>query len=97
MGPLQQGLVRTQVDDVFNIKNPACYVYPEENDCEPGDHFSLSQEEDAQRFVSRQAFSFQLSRTQQLANGITLSTLAASLLFVLWLAFRRIRDRVRGV
>ncbi|MGI9228945.1 MAG: hypothetical protein ACR2P9_03705 [Gammaproteobacteria bacterium] len=29
----------------LNMKNPACYVYPEENNCKPGDHFKLDQME----------------------------------------------------
>ena len=27
----------------LNLKNPACYVYPEANGCAPGDHFKASQ------------------------------------------------------
>jgi hypothetical protein len=50
-GPVFEG-------DNINMKNPACYVFPEENGCRPGDHFRTDQIEEARKFVSYQEFEF---------------------------------------
>lgn len=69
--------------DHFNLKNPACYVYPAQNQCSPGDHFTLAQKDLARRFVNYQAWPFAVSERQQFANGLSLATLVCALLAVL--------------
>jgi len=69
--------------DHFNLKNPACYVFPQQNQCAPGDHFRRDQKDLARRFVSYQEWPFAVSSGQQFADALSLATLVSALLAVL--------------
>ncbi len=84
--PLKQmrpGPVQQVINGTFNIKNPACYVYGDSNNCQPGDHFQLSQQNQAAAFASYQSFEFKLPVWQRIANGVSLVVLGAIMLFFL--------------
>jgi hypothetical protein len=90
---LQPGDVMSVTDQLLNLKNPACYVYPEENGCAPGDHFAADEVSTAERFVSMQPIELRQSSSQTIANWISLLTLAgiavALLGMVVGVFFRR--------
>jgi len=78
---------------VFNLKNPACYLYPQENNCYPGDHFRIDQRHEAEDFISFRPFTYHLSTCQKAANLLSLFSLLGILLFgaaCLWKQARRI-------
>ena len=79
---LHRGPVLDETDGVLNIKNPACYLYPEQNNCTPGDHFTVAQRDAAQAFANYKPYPFNFSAVQQAANRVTLATL--SLLAILF-------------
>jgi len=87
-GPLHMGPALSDNGKIFNIKNPACYVWPKENRCQPGDHFRVNQREQAEAFVSYHPWQFAISSTQRWANRITevglVLTLVLGLLSLLW-------------
>jgi hypothetical protein len=60
---------------VFNFKNPACYLYPAENDCEPGGHFRLDQLDELNSFTAYSPFPYQKSLVQKLADWVSLLSL----------------------
>lgn len=62
-------------DAHYNLKNPACYAFPGENQCTPGDHFKVSQKDLAREFASYRPFPFVMSSQQQGANQISLWSL----------------------
>jgi hypothetical protein len=76
IGPMRPGDVFDDVGGVFNMKNPACYVFPEENGCQPGDHFRLDQRPALEAFVNYRPFPFQKPRRQEIAEFVSLATLA---------------------
>jgi hypothetical protein len=81
--PLQQGSVFTEIGQVINVKNPACYVFPAENGCRPGDHFTIAQVEEAKAFLSYRPIAFEQPYRQQLATWVSLISMvftAAALL-----------------
>ncbi len=43
---------------ILNIKNPACYVFPDENACAPGDEFPATRTDAARHFVQYEPFDF---------------------------------------
>lgn len=90
-GPLHVGAVDDARLGVFNLKNPACYVWPRENRCAPGDHFQLSQRDALMRFASRRPFAFAMSTRQHVANAITVTTLMGALGLAAALAARRFK------
>ena len=66
---------------ILNLKNPACYLYPQENQCTPGDHFRIDQIAAASQFINFRPFDFRASRIQRLANWLNLAALGAVTLF----------------
>jgi hypothetical protein len=78
---LHPGPVLEEANGLLNIKNPACYLYPQENACVPGDHFTLAQREAARDFANYKPFAFEFSVAQRIANWITLVTLTLLALY----------------
>ncbi len=70
-------------DGTFNFKNPACYVYPEANDCEPGDHFKAADRTKLDALLNFQPWEFETSKTQKIANAVTQFSLVLCLLLML--------------
>jgi len=80
-GRLRPGRVlRVDRDGAFNFKNPACYVYPEENGCLPGDHFRADQERLLSDFTSNMPVSFMASVNRRMADKAALAALILSIL-----------------
>jgi hypothetical protein len=65
------GGIYEQSQGELNIKNPACYVFPTENHCEPGAHFSVAEKPQAEAFAQYKPFSFAISQQQKIANWVT--------------------------
>jgi len=72
---LRPGPALESRDGVLNLKNPACYVFPEENGCSPGDHFASAQLREARAFTRYEPIAFVASTWQRLANAVTLCAL----------------------
>ncbi|MDB9822151.1 hypothetical protein OAC89_00445 [Deltaproteobacteria bacterium] len=79
---LHPGPVLEENEGVFNIKNPACYVWPEVNSCEPGDHFTVEQKKDATAFVQYEPFTFYMPGLQRFANWFNLIFLVVVILYL---------------
>lgn len=72
---LHPGPVLAETDGVLNLKNPVCYLYPEQNGCAPGDHFTAAQREAAQAFADYKPYPVKFSAVQSAANFVTQATL----------------------
>lgn len=68
---LHPGSIFDQTNGYLNLKNPACYVYPSENKCQPGDHFKVTQKAEAELFAQYKPFAFNIPLKQKIANVIT--------------------------
>jgi hypothetical protein len=89
---LRPGPVADVSGDTLNLKNPACFVFPDENHCAPGDHFRADQLAAATEFVHYRPFSFDVSSGQRRANDISvlsLLVLVGALAGCLWHRFQR--------
>lgn len=85
---LRDGGVLATKDGFLNLKNPACYVFPQENGCSPGDRFRADQIEEARRFVSYKPFDFAVSARQKIANTITkYGLIICAGLLLLWVSW----------
>ena len=84
VGDLHPGPVTDVHNGFLNLKNPACYVWPEANGCKPGDHFREAQLAQAMDFARYKGFSFKLPALQKAANLINIVSLLA---YLLWFAF----------
>jgi len=65
---LHKGSPWEQRNGFLNVKNPVCYLFPEENQCKPGDHFTTGQIQEAQLFLNYRPFPFKFSLEQKIAN-----------------------------
>jgi len=81
---LQPGPALQAEGGILNIKNPACYVWPEANNCEPGDHFTKEQKDAAKAFVNYRPFHFKIPIVQQAANWVNALALIFMLLFLVF-------------
>jgi hypothetical protein len=92
-GALRPGPALAELPDgTLNLKNPACYVFPEANACVPGDHFRRDQREAAARFLRYRPYAFQRPARQSFADAVTLAALLltlAALVAAATLAWRR--------
>jgi hypothetical protein len=89
---LLPGDVLQSRDGFLNLKNPACYVFPRENGCRPGDRFRADQLEQARKFVAYRPFEFAMPRRQHLANAVSRWSLwLIGALGVVWLAWKSAR------
>ena len=77
VGPKMQ-----ESNGVFNIKNPACYVFPRENNCNIGDHFKSGQRKEANAFINYKKYSFKISLWQKIANYLSLISFALVIIFL---------------
>lgn len=93
VGVLHPGGIMDQIDGQLNLKNPACYVFPRENGCAPGDHFLASQQTEARALAERRPFRFRRSWTQELADAVSLAGVLASIMALLVWAASKARNR----
>jgi hypothetical protein len=69
---LHVGPVLVGDEGYLNLKNPACYVYPLDNACAPGDHFLVEQLEIATAFSAYKPIPFRLPIWQRAAHVLNL-------------------------
>jgi hypothetical protein len=86
---LHPGPVLAETDGLLNLKNPVCYLYPEQNGCTPGDHFTVAQREAAQAFADYKPYPVKLSAAQLAANFVTRATLVLLALLLVVALVRR--------
>jgi len=72
--PLKVGETKQQIFGTFNLMNPVCYQYPEENNCTPGDRIRIDDQENFESFTHGRPVTWKLSRLQQIADYTSLFT-----------------------
>lgn len=78
-GRLSAGPVLEEKAGLLNLKNPACYVFPAENSCRPGDEFTAVQRKQAAAFSQYRPFDYAWPASQYVAAGVSLLALLLSL------------------
>lgn len=71
-------------DDAYNLYNPACMVYPEENTCEPGDRIQSNDKKNFGAFVSGEATDWKVSTIQSVADVLSLFMLISSIIAAIY-------------
>jgi len=69
---LKIGRVTHVYDGSFNLANPSCYQYPEENDCCPGDLISVDDHENFEGFRSGGPYAWKIPLRQRSADRVSL-------------------------
>lgn len=85
-------------DGNLNLKNPACYVYPQANQCMPGEHFKVEEREAMLALANRGDPGLVVSSRRQTANvvGIVVLSLLAGFLLLYAAAVWRVSRRRGG-
>jgi hypothetical protein len=79
----------------LNLKNPACYLYPAENHCRPGDLFKATAIADATAFAAYRPYPFKVSALQRAADWLNLAAILGCLAVLAIIPLRRCRPRRR--
>jgi hypothetical protein len=75
MEELVAGDVYLGWNERLNMYNPACFIYPEENDCSPGDRILVDDIENLEQFTTGQKTSWNVPLVQRLLNWISVLSL----------------------
>jgi hypothetical protein len=91
---LHLGSVRDQDHGYFNLMNPACYQYPEQNDCAPGDRIRQSDGDNLDRLTHGRPVTWRVSAAQQIADLLSALSFVAVAAVA---AYLQVQGRRRGV
>ncbi len=80
---LAEGPTDRTEDGFFNLNHPACFQYPEENECRPGDRIAASDRENFDRFIRGEQTTWKLSKAQVFADRLSFITLIGMLALLL--------------
>jgi hypothetical protein len=96
---LHVGPVSDREDGYFNLMNPACYQYPDENHCKPGDRIAVADGDNLSRFTGGRPVTWKVSRAQEIADIVSALALLLCLIAPRYLAvlFRRGSSGAREV
>jgi hypothetical protein len=75
-------LINKQSDKSYNFLNPSCLLFPNENNCKPGDLFAFNQIEDLNKFVNYKKFDFKQSAIQTVSNYLSLISFILVFIFL---------------
>ena len=68
---LLPGDIFQKVNNGLNFKNPACYVYPEVNNCPPSGQFRLQDKELLESFSKREPLTFTYPNSREIFNSLS--------------------------
>jgi len=80
---LHPGPIVDVIDNRLNLKNPSCYVFPDANQCSPGDQFMDTQKDEVLRFINYKSFPFKFPTRQLILNYVSLVALFGSVIILL--------------
>jgi hypothetical protein len=90
---LRPGSIFDTTSEGFNMKDPACFVFPKENACTAGAHFGTDRRADLERFANYQRFNFKKSQRQIYCEYLSLVALLVTLTALAFALFSMIRSR----
>jgi hypothetical protein len=85
---LHQGSIMNIDNGHFNFKNPACYIFPEENQCIAGDLFKEQEKDKLSLLASYKNFNFNRSSFQKFLIIINVLTICVVVIFLLLSAIK---------
>jgi len=66
----------------FNFFNPACFLFPDENNCLPGDTFKVNEKEKLTKFANYNKFEFKQNPIQEISNYISIFSFIGCLIYL---------------
>ena len=71
-------------DGNFMFFNPSCFLFPEENNCKPGDTFTILDKEKLIKFSSYEKFEFKQNKFQIITNYVSIFSFIICLLYLIY-------------
>ena len=84
------GNPKSITDDKLNFLKPSCFMFPNENNCKPGDLFKKNELSELEKFLSYKSFNFKMSKLQKISNYISLITFIFSFCFIIYYLIKKI-------
>ncbi len=88
---IRSGDVTVLRNGTYGLINPACYVYPAENNCVAGDRFTAAQKMSMIRFMHREEFDAKVSNNRIIAEYVAAISALAIALFSFGYLLRRLK------
>jgi hypothetical protein len=95
-GLLKVGSVFMMDQGHFNMKNPACYIFPDENHCSFAEEFRNEEGQKLKAFTEYKPYAFEVSVAQTLASWISSIAQIAALICLTTLAIVLWRQKASG-
>ena len=76
-------------NDELNFFNPSCFIFPNENNCQPGDVFKKEQIKELDQFLNYKTFEFKMSKSQKITNYLSIISLIFSIIYIIYYVIRR--------
>lgn len=92
--PITGGAPAVQADGKYNIYNPVCLQYPQENNCKPGDRIRAEDGENARQFLSGKKTTWKIPIWQRVGNWISVISLIVAVIVIITEGNRRNREKL---
>ena len=87
---LYRGNPLKEKEGKLNFINPACYLYPNENNCKKNFHFKNYERNELIKFLNYKPYNFNLSKPQIFLNYLSIILLLGSVIYILvWVFYFR--------
>ena len=77
-------------NDELNFFNPSCFIFPNENNCQPGDVFKKDQIKELDQFLNYKTFEFKMSKSQKITNYLSIISLIISMIYIIYYVIKRL-------
>jgi hypothetical protein len=78
----------------YDMFNPACFIFPKENNCFPGEKLNTNQRDNFEKLINYQPVNFNISRVQKISNNINLFSIIVLIITLLRLIYLFLRSTV---
>ena len=75
--------------DELNFFNPSCFIFPNENNCQPGDLFKKNQIKELDQFLNYKVFEFKMSKLQKITNYLSIISLIISVIYIIYYLIKK--------
>jgi len=81
-------------NDELNFFNPSCFIFPNENNCQPGDVFKKDQIKELDQFLNYKTFEFKMSKSQKITNYLSIISLIISMIYIIYYLIKKTLFRI---
>lgn len=71
----------------YDMFNPACFIFPKENNCLPGEKLNMNQKDNFEKLINYKPLNFKISQVQKIANIISQFSIIVLIITLLTLIF----------